>query len=430
MMHAKTRKDNMLNLVLEPLKPRNVRLFFAADLSYYLSFWLIYINLAWVVYALTNSSFDLGVLGAIFYLPMFLITPFSGIIADRFDRRLILICCQAAIFIPVLLLSSLNYWHALSYGLVLILTFLYSSCSAVLYPAYSAYIQDIVENKADTPRVIGILSTNTRTSQFISGGLNALIHLVASFTAAFFSALFFNFIALICLFKIRKPFVKPPAVSHKPWQDLSAGFRYIFNFKPFWSVVLVVAAVNIFVGTYQFQLPVFAADYLGGNIHILSYIYGVGGIGGILAGIYMGIRKHSKHLMKLTAIALAISGAGLFLFANSSNVIFSLIMSFVIDATYIIVLAGGSATLLTLVADEMRGRAMGIFGMTFVGLLPLGQLIIGALAEVFNARTAISIVGLICIVIAIWYLFNIKILRTMVQFIYQEKNILDVEQPI
>ena len=419
-----------LKQLFEPLKPSSIQFLIGADLSYFLSIWLVYINLAWLVYALTKSSFDLSLLSIAFYAPFFFILPMAGVIADHFKRRTILMICQICLLVPVLLFAWFSYHHALTFPLILLLTVLYACCCAIAYPASLAYIKDLVHNKNDTFRVVGFINATTRTSQFISGALNGLIHLLWSYTAAFISAFVCNLIALFCYFKTKEIIPDATTPMCQPWRDLKDGFLYIYTFSPFWSIALLVATTNIFGGAYIIQLPAFVANYLGGNINFLSYLYAASGIGGITGGIFVSIRLKSKHLMRMTAITTVVTGILLGVFSFSQHLVSSLILAFMIDAGYVIVLIGGTGTLLTLAVDEMRGRAMGMFGMLFLGLYPVGQLIVGTIASFTSIRIALLIVGIIFIIVGIWYLLNLCKFRQLLKPIYQQMNMPVDNQPI
>lgn len=415
---------------LAPFKSRNVLLYITGDLSFFLSFWLIYINVAWLVYGLTKSSLSLGVLGAMFYLPPLLLMSLSGVLADRILRHNAIVIAQASILLPVMIFAWLSYRHELSYRAILILSFIFSSGYSFYFPFGNAYLQDLIEDKAHTHRIMGFINTNTRTSQFVSSALNSLIHLAASFSAVFLVACVFNIIAVIAFFKINKK----ETVIEKQQQhfllDLKEGFGYVFNSFVFWPIILLAITVNVFVCTYQFQLPVFVGKYLNGSIHAMSYLYTIGGAGGILGGVYLSIRKYSKHLMRFTALALLCTGIALALFALSRNLLLSMALSFIIDGGYVLVMAGTSATLMILVNDAKRGRAMGIYYMLSVGLIPFGNIAVGALAAWLTAPVAIVSVGSLCVIAAIWYLIQLPKFRQMVQPIYHEKKMTGFQQPI
>lgn len=406
---------------IAPFKPRNIKFYLFGDILFFLSFWLIQINLSWVIYTITRSPLHLGVLGFLVNLPLLILLPFSGLLADRFNRRKIILLAQCIWAAPTLVLIIVSSFGKVHLALIFIVGLIYGSLFALVKPSSDAMIRDIVETKKDLHRIIGVDSAANKVMQFGASALNAIIRViwVTTATAAFIASFILTIAAFICFFKVRPDQKLTAEAKEKPLQQLITGFKYVFSLFPVWTTMMMGAIALIITIALLFQLPVFAGTILAGDIHYLNYLYIAAGIGGMSGGVILAMRVRSKGLLKLMTIAMAVLGGALISFALSRIIYLSIIFMFIADGCVIFIFASCAAAIQYLIEDAKRGRVMSIYSMFCVGLMPFGILIMGTVGYFIGIVITVIATGIICIIAALIYWLLMPKNEKHVKMIYQ-----------
>jgi len=407
---------------------KNIAYWFIADFSFFSSFWMCFINMSWLIFLHTKSSFYLGLLSFMVNIPFLLIMPFSGVMADLYDKRKILITVQFLLLLPIasLIFFKLNTLELLWVG------FSYGAMMAIARPAGLVFINELVENKQNLLRLITLFQTNARSSQFIAAAGSSIIQAVYSVVMAFAFAFFSTIVALLSLLMIKptKESEKKAGPRKKPLEILHQGFSHVIKFKPFWATILLSVIANTMVSSYMSQLPSFASHNLDGGLKTLSHFYIFAGLGAILSGIALQFRKQRKNIMVLACFAEFVIGIGLIIFSQSYSHIISFAMVFLIAGSFIIVLSSCNATIQLIADKQIRGVIIGIFGMAVMGLTPFTYLLVGTLSHYFTPQHVIVGNGCIAIAAALWYFAQLKGLRLQLIPIYQKLNLSRIEQPL
>ncbi len=414
---------------IAPFKPRNIKFYVLGDVLFFLSFWLIQLNLSWVIYTITRSPLHLGVLGFLVNLPLLIMLPFSGILADRFNRRKIILLAQVIWAIPTLLLIIVSSLGKVHLGLIFFVGLIYGSLFALVKPSSDAMIRDIVEHKKDLHRIIGVDSAANKVMQFVASALNAIIRViwVTTSTAAFVVSIILTTFAFICFFKVKPRQYLTEESKEKPMHQLVEGFRYVFSLFPVWTTMIMGAIALIITIALLFQLPVFAGTILAGDIHYLNYLYIAAGVGGMGGGVILALRVRSKGLLKLMTLAMLILGLALIGFALSRIIYLSVIFMFMTDGCVIFIFASCAAAIQYLIVDAKRGRVMSIYSMFCVGLMPFGILIMGVVGYFIGITITVIATGVICLIAAVVYWMLMPKNKRLVDLIYQELRTEDPE---
>ncbi len=391
--------------VIAPFRPRNVRLFIAGDFMFFLSFWIIQINLSWLIYRITESSFRLGLLGFLVNLPMVLITPFSGWLADRFNRRYIILISQTIWFVTTVLVILVTIFAKISLPIVLVAGVIYGAVFALVKPASDALVRDIVRQKGDIHRVMAVDAASNKITQFLGSAIATVIFSIfKTLVAALISSLVLNTMAFLSFFGLRiSRHVNIESGKH-PLKEMKQGFAYTFEHLPIWSTTVMASIALVVTVAILFQLPVFAGKVLGGSERYLHYLYFAAGGGGMAGGVLLGLRIRSKGLLKLMVLAMFILGIMLVGFAYSDKIYLSVIFMFITDGTVIFIFAACAAVIQYLVDDKLRGRVMGIFSMFCFAMIPIGNILLGALGTLVGIQLAVSVLGAFCVIAAICYI--------------------------
>jgi len=414
---------------IAPFKPRNIKFYISGDILFFLSFWLIQLNLSWVIYTITRSPLHLGVLGFLVNLPLLILLPFSGILADRFNRRKIILLAQAIWTLPTLVLIVVSSLGKVPLGLIFCVGLVYGSLFALVKPSSDAMIRDIVEHKKDLHRIIGVDSAANKVMQFVASALNAIIRViwVTTATAAFVTSIILTIFAFICFFKVKPNQRLTEESKEKPLRQLIEGFQYVFSLFPVWTTMIMGAIALIITIALLFQLPVFAGTILSGDIHYLNYLYIAAGVGGMTGGVVLAVRVRSKGLLKLMTLMMGILGIALIGFALSRVIYLSVFFMFVTDGCVIFIFASCAAAIQYLIVDAKRGRVMSIYSMFCVGLMPFGILIMGVLGYFVGIVITVIATGVLCLIAAVVYWLLIPKNKIHIQRIYQELKAEDPE---
>jgi MFS family permease len=414
----------IFNQVLPPaLKSRNYRLFFVGQGISLIGTWMTQTATIWLVYSLTQSPLMLGVVGFSSQIPSFILAPFGGVFVDRFSRHRILIGTQILAMIQSLALAILaltgiiHIWH------IIVLSLFQGFINAVDAPARQAFVPELVERKEDLANAIALNSTMFNGARLIGPAIGGL--LVAGVGAGYcFLIDGLSYIAVIIALLAMK--IKPRKIllsQANPIEQVKEGFVYAFSFPPIRALLLLSALVSFFGLQYTVLVPVFAEKILQGNAETLGFLMAASGVGALSGGIYLASRQTILGLGKLVAFAPTILGIGLIAFSLSRFLPFSLFTMLFVGLGTILQVAAGNTILQTIVDDEKRGRVMSLFTMAFLGTIPFGNLLGGALADRLSAPVVLIIDGVICILGSIYFYKQLPVLQQLVRPIYKERGI-------
>ncbi|MCC5636844.1 MFS transporter [Nostoc sp. CHAB 5844] len=411
-------------LQLPAFRSKNYRLFFAGQGISLIGTWMTQLATVWLVYDLTNSPLMLGVVGFASQIPSFFLAPFGGVFVDRFSRYRTLIATQIMAMIQSLALATLTLTGVIHVWQIIALSLLQGFINALDAPARQAFVPELVERREDLANAIAINSTMINGARLIGPALGGL--LIAQVGAAYcFLIDGLSYIAVIIALLAMK--VKPWKMSGtdgNPIQKVKEGFVYAFSFPPIRAILLLSALVSLMGLQNTILVPVFAETILKGGAETLGFLMAASGVGALSGGIYLATRKTILGIGKLIAIAPAILGVGLIAFAVSRFLPLSLFTMLFVGLGTILQIAASNTFLQTIVEEDKRGRLMSLYTMSFLGMIPIGNLIGGGIADIIGAPNTLIIDGIACIVASIFFSRQLPALRQMVIPIYQQKGIL------
>lgn len=368
----------------------------------------------WLVYSLTKSPLYLGIVATSSSLPVLLFTLLGGVAADRFKKKKLLIITQSLSILPAILLGVMTDFKIITPLLIIIIAFLLGTVSAFDLPARQSFLIEMVQKG----RLMNAIALNSAAFN----GARIIGPLLAGFTIAYadvatcfyINALSF-LAAIIALSKIKT--VPPEQQVH--WQSLSVflhdlreGFRFIRLNKDILRIMILVAVFSLFGIPFVTMLPVFAEDILKVGAKGLGYLGGASGLGAFTAALiiaYKGEIKSGGFLMSIAAIIFSMS---LMVFSLSHNYHASLIILLFTGWGIVSFLALGNSFIQLTVPDGLRGRIMSVYTLLFLGLSPIGNSIIGLIADLFGANRAITIGSIICLITTTLMIRGLKRLQT------------------
>ncbi|AEH44754.1 major facilitator superfamily MFS_1 [Thermodesulfatator indicus DSM 15286] len=387
------------NLIL-PLRLRNFRVFFIGQSFSLLGTWIFVTAQRWLLYDLTNSAFFLGILGAIGSLPILLFSIPAGYLADHLPKRNLLLlsqsvaALQAGILTFLVVSGRVEVWHILS------LAFLLGCTVALEFPVRHSFIFDLV-GEDSLVTAISLHSTAFNLARFlgpaIAGFLMAHFGLWTCFLANTLSYLPIIFaLAIIPLSENHK------GVSKKPWEGLKDGFIFVLNSRQIRRILLLIATTSIFVLPYAVLLPAVVRENFGGGGKEFSFLMAANGLGTLTGAIFMaafGRNIPKDRFIPANMALLCIYLGGMILSKKFYLACVLLIMS---GFHMVCMFTSANAFLQLNSPDDLRGRILSLFSLSFLGLFPLGSFWAGTTAQYFGPKWTLLAGLTIALVLSIW----------------------------
>ncbi len=384
--------------VLAATRHRDFRLFLTGQFISLCGTWIQTVAQGWLVLQLTNSAFAVGLVTTLGSLPILLLTLYGGVVADRVNKRKFVLILQSLMVIEGLTLGILILLHLVTVHWVMGLAIFFGTLSAFEVPTRQALIADIVPRK-DLLNAIALGSSAFNVARVIGPAIAGVLISTIGIAACFLvnAASYLAVIASLVMMKKDTPPV-PSTVS--PGEALLQGFRYIFGNPWPRALITIIATFAIFGFSFMTMMPVFARDVLrldaGGYGALLSAV----GLGAAAAAIFMAAAggRVPQPLLVLgssTSFGLILTAAAFAPGFGSALVLFTM-------AGCVMALNGIAANSMLQVQapDYLRGRVMGFYSFTVLGMAPFGSFQAGWIAEHFGVRTAVGLGGAVCFAVA------------------------------
>lgn len=370
--------------------------------------WMQRIAMSWLVYRLTDSAFLLGFVGFTGQLPIFILTPFAGVLADRWNRRRIILITQTLAMLQAFILAGLVLTETIAVWHIILLGIFLGIVDAFDMPMRQSFLVEMVEDRRDLGNAIALNSSMLNGARLVGPSVAGI--LIASVGEGMcFLLNGISYIAVIASLLSMEIRPKKMGASRTPiWGGLKEGFSYAYRFTPIRSVLLLIALVSLTAMPYTVLMPVFARDILHGGSHTLGFLMGASGVGALVAAFYLAARKDVSGLERWNGLSAAIFGIGLIAFSLSRYFWVSLFLMLLTGFGMMVQHAGSNTILQTVVDEDKRGRVMGLYAVGFRGMMPFGSLLAGSLASRIGAPKTLIIGGAACIIGSLLYAKNLR----------------------
>jgi len=410
--------------IFSSLHSRNYRLYFTGQGISMIGTWMQNIALSWLVYRLTGSVFLLGLVGFTNQIPTFILSPFTGVLTDRYNRLRIMILAQIAFMIQAFVMAGLVLFNMIEVWHIVVLSILAGVISAIDAPARQSLVVDLIDRKEDLGNAIALNSAIFNGARLVGPAIAGItIAAVGEGICFLFNAI--SFVAvIIALMMIRIPYKKPVVIADKFIKSMKDGINYTFKSMPIRTMILLLAILSLAGFPFIVLLPAYAKEVLGGGAGTLGFLMSALGGGALTGAIYMAARKSVLGLGKIISINTFLLGITIVLSSFSTNTTFSLFVLFAGGLSMILTLAGVNTLLQTIAEEEMRGRVMSFYAMALMGTHPIGSLIAGSIASGIGIPHTLLIGGIITVCAGIWFEVRRKSMRKYIRPIYISKGIL------
>ena len=373
----------------QAMRHRNFRLWFFGQLTSLVGTWMQTIAQNWLVYQLTGSARDLGLVNFVGAIPLVPLTLYAGAIADRFSKRKIIFAMQAAMMVQAFLLFALCWTGVVQVWHVMALAFLLGAAQALDTPARQAFVVELV-GKEDLSNAIALNSGIFHGARVIGPAAAGVLVATVGVSGAFFlnGA---SFLAVLGgLFLMDASLIRRARADGKVGDDLLGGVRYIRDYRAPKAIVLLIALSALLAMPYYVLIPIFAKELLGGGAGTYGILMSAAGVGAVLGSLFSAsgwaVRRKG---MALTAGSLSFP-LFLFAFAFSRDYALSVGLLAAIGFAFVLQNAPANSLLQTIVPDHLRGRVMAIYVSLFLGLMRMGGLLLGLLATATSVTAALA----------------------------------------
>jgi predicted MFS family arabinose efflux permease len=353
--------------------------------------WMAGTAQGWLVLRLTDSPASLGLTSFVNMAPVLLLSLYAGVLADRVDRRRLLLAAQVVILVTAAVLALLVTLGLAAFWQILLATLVIGTAQALTMPAFQAFVSALVPREA-LGNAIALNSAQFNLSRIVGPAIaGVLVGTVGEAPAFWLQALAVAWL-IVVLARMR---VAPSTVGTRSeaglWTNLTDGFRYARSDRSLSALLLLAAAPAFFVLPYVTLLPVYARDILGigaAGLGVLTASVGVGALTGAVTVAFGGSGRAGGRLVTMGLIAMALSVA---VFAASRSLVVSCVALAVRGAAQVAYYTSTNTLVQLLSPARLRGRILSIYTLTSIGFLPLGSLAAGA--PISSASPPATLVG-------------------------------------
>ncbi len=396
--------------IFSSLRYRNFRLFWIGQAISLIGTWMQSIGQAWLILKLTDSPFLLGLIGAAQYMPILVLSIFAGSIVDRFPKRHIIILTQTLMAVLAIILWLLtaqgivNYWH------ILILASLLGLATSLDVPARQAFMISLV-GRDSLMNAIALNSTTFNLARLIGPAIAGLLIAKVGIATTFLLNGISFIPVIIGLFMIDIDGVPGGSINKNVIEGVKEGLIYIKNTTIVFNVIMLMFIVSLFAINFNVVIPVYSKYIFHNDPEIFGFLMSSLGVGSIIGAILVALRSSRSPNPFVLIMGAIILSAFQMLLAFVSGMYPAMLVLFFIGFGVIIFTALANTTVQLNTPDALKGRAMSVYSLVFMGVTPIGNLFIGGIADIFGVRISIFIGGVLGLVPSLYYLrkfFNPK----------------------
>jgi MFS family permease len=354
--------------------------------------WMQSVGQAWLVLELTQSPFQLGLVTALQFIPVLLLSPVGGAVTDRLPKRQIILATQATMMVQAFVLAALvgsghvRYWH------VAVLAALYGLGRALDIPARQAFVTDLV-GRADVPNAVALNSVVFNGARIVGPAVAGL--LIARFGVA--PAFFLNGISflavLAALLAIRTDGRPDPAGQLGLRAGLLGALAYATRTPTIASTLGLMVVVSLLVLNFNVIVPLLAYEVLREGARGFGLLMSAVGAGAVVGAVGLTLFRRDRPSLTALTVTAGLLCAGVLALALVGRFGAAAAVLAALGCCQIVFTTGCNTTLQLSTPDALRGRVMGLYALAFAGMTPFGSLLIGTIAEHLGVRAACAVSG-------------------------------------
>jgi len=393
----------LIGRVFKAFQYRDFRLMWFGACTSSIGTWMQIVAQGWLIYRLSHSAFLLALDQFLGGIPIFLFSLIGGVVADRVERRKVLLGSQwvqmfSATLLTVLVATGLvHVWH------ILCLSFISGFAQAFGGPAYQALIPTLVE-KEDMPNAIALNSIQFNVAVMVGPALagQALAKLGEKWC---FGLNALSFLAPILSLSLITTRFLPVKTSESMFTSLKEGIKFTRKQSSMEALIVLAFCMTALAMPMRTYIPVFVKDIFRRGPETYGNLLSLMGLGSILGSLAIATAGNMRRKGLVALGALFSLGAGISAFALSKSLPFSGVVLVLVGASMMAVFATVSSLVQLITTNEMRGRVMSVYNFAFRGGMPMGNLLSGWLVPMFTAPVVLGVNGFLLIFVALYFFF-------------------------
>lgn len=403
-------RPTWLPSTLHSLRHRNYRLFFFGQLISLIGSMMQGAAINWLIYDLTGSKDQLGIINALRAVPIVLFTLLGGVMADRYSKRRILIITQASLMMiafalsAVVMLGVLQVWH------IIVVSMLFGAVLAFDIPTRQAFVVELV-GEDDLSNAIALNSSMFNLANVLGPAAGGLV--MAGVGAAW--CFFINavtFLAVIGGLLMMRIAERPrPQSRASAFRQVTEGLSIVMRQRRLRNLLSFVAVMGVFGMSYNVLMPVFAKDVLRVTERGYGILLSANGVGAVIGALVVATLARTNQKSSFIAGGAILFSVALFLFGSSTSFLVSGLCLIAVGVGWIFMMSTANSVVQNSVPHAVRGRVMAIWALVFVGAMPVGSLEAGKLATWRSAPAAVQIGAIICGASALYAFYSVVIRR-------------------
>jgi MFS family permease len=380
--------------MLAALHHHNFRLFWFGQMISLTGTWMQNVAQGWLVLQITNSPFLLGLVSMLGTLPVLIVSPIGGALADTLNKRTVVILTQvtamtlAFVLATLVLTKQVQYWHIVILASVLGITM------SIDAPTRQSFVVEMV-GKKDLLNAIALNSSIFNLARILGPAFAGLIISAIGIMLCFYIN-GISYLAVIAGLLLMRGNFSPAKKQRAPViRDIHDGFSYARRDKRIMALITLVAISSIFIMPYAMLMPVFARDILHVGPRGLGILLSAAGVGALTGALTLAAFSNYRKKGKFVLLGSIVFTIAIILFSFSNSYHISLLLLLFVGWGMVMQNASINSLLQTIAPDHLRGRIMSLYVLFFMGMMPFGSFQAGLLADHFGAKMALRIGGVI-----------------------------------
>jgi predicted MFS family arabinose efflux permease len=394
--------SSKLRRVFKAFQYRDFRLMWIGACTSSIGTWMQIVAQGWLIYRLSHSSFLLGLDQFLAGIPIFLFTLIGGVVADRSERRKILLVSQYIQMASAGILTLLVAFGVVHVWQILCLSFVSGFAQAFGGPAYQALIPTLVE-RDDMPNAIALNSIQFNLAVTVGPALAGIT--LARFGEKWcFGLNALSFLAPIISLSIITARFMPEATKQTMLKSLEQGIHFIWRHGSMVGLIVLAFLMTFLSMPMRTYIPVFVKDIFHRGPETYGNLLSLMGVGSICGSLGVASLGNISNKGRFALSMLILLGAGIAGFSLSKVLPVSYTMLVLVGASMMAVFATVTSLVQLIVTNEMRGRVMSVYNFAFRGGMPMGNLVSGWLVPAYTAPLVLAVNGFLLIVVALYFL--------------------------
>jgi MFS family permease len=386
----------------------NFRLFFFGQSTSLIGTWMQSVAQSWLVFTVTHSAAAIGFVLALQTLPVLLLAPYGGVIADRVDKRRFLIILQSLMGVQALVLGVLVVTQSVMFWEICVLALVLGLNNCFETPTRQAFMLEMVGSE-QLRNAVSLNSTMVNAARVVGPAVAGLLIATAGVGVCFLVNAV-SFVAVVYSLTSMDPkTLKPSPPTQRARGQLREGLRYVGAEPRLWVPLVMAGIVGMLAWEFQVTLPVVAKQTFGGNAATYGFLTAAMGFGAVFGGLFTATRGRTG--LRTMTYAAAGFGVGMLCVALAPTLAIGFVAMAVTGFAAICFMATGNATLQLEATPSMRGRVMALWAVGFMGSTPIGGPLIGWVVQVAGARSGLAVGGWSCLVAAAIGLIAMRTLK-------------------